>query len=90
MGAQSPAMQAWVADAYGLPGAMVMRTVSVPVPGQGMVLLRVSHVALNPLDVKLLRGELAQMMPLQFPFTPAADLSGEIVACGPGVEQPTG
>lgn len=90
MRADPTLMQAWIADAYGPPDAMAVHTLPLPVPGEGMVLLRVSHVALNPLDLKLLQGDLAQMMPLQFPFTPGADVSGAVVARGAGIDLPIG
>jgi len=43
-------------------------------------------VSINPIDWKLRRGDLKEMMPLEFPTILGRDLSGEVVALGEGVD----
>jgi len=73
-------MQRWEIDAVG--ERLTMRTVPVPVPQHGQVLVKVRAVALNYRDKMVLEN--GRGLPLAFPFTPCSDLSGEVVASGPG------
>jgi NADPH:quinone reductase-like Zn-dependent oxidoreductase len=43
------------------------------------------EVSINPIDWKLRRGELKEIMPIEFPAILGRDLSGEVVALGEGV-----
>lgn len=56
--------------------------IEVPQPGPGEVRVRVAAASLNPLDVKLLRGEMEAFFPLGFPYTLGTDLSGTVDALG--------
>jgi NADPH:quinone reductase-like Zn-dependent oxidoreductase len=57
----------------------------MPVPAAGEVLVKTIAVSINPIDWKLRRGDLKEMMPLAFPAILGRDLSGEVVAVGEGV-----
>lgn len=77
------AAQAWSIDAYGAAEDLTLRPRRLPTPTGSQVLVRVEAAALNPLDLKLIGGAMAQFMPVVFPFTPGSDVCGEIVAMGP-------
>jgi NADPH:quinone reductase-like Zn-dependent oxidoreductase len=53
-----------------------------PAPGPGEVLVRVSAVSLNYREKLLLDG--GEDVGVTYPFTPASDMAGEVVAMGPG------
>jgi NADPH:quinone reductase-like Zn-dependent oxidoreductase len=57
----------------------------MPVPAAGEVLVKTIAVSINPIDWKLRRGDLREMMPLEFPAILGRDLSGEVAALGEGV-----
>lgn|SRR3990167_1883859 len=82
------AMLAWQAVGYGSPKDC-LRLVSVPLPepGTGELRLRVGAASLNPIDFKLLRGELRRVQALSFPVTLGFDASGIVDAVGPGASQ---
>ncbi|WP_274425244.1 NADP-dependent oxidoreductase [Chelativorans sp. YIM 93263] len=63
-----------------------LEDIARPVPASGQVLVRVRAASLNPLDVKLQRGYMAQFFPLTFPYTLGTDLAGEIEQVGADVE----
>lgn len=69
------------------PGRLALSDLPTPVPGPGEVLLRVRAVALNPLDVKLLDGEMQDMLPITYPFVPGMDAAGAVAAVGAGVSR---
>ena len=80
-------MLAWQAIGYGPPAEVLeLRDVACPEPGPGELRLRVEAASLNPIDYKLLRGELRAVMPLRFPVTPGFDACGTVDALGQGVE----
>ncbi|MBD3894666.1 NADP-dependent oxidoreductase [Halomonas sp. ML-15] len=64
----------------------ILEDITKPVPTSGQVLVRVRAAGLNPLDVKLQRGDMEQFFPLTFPYTPGTDLAGDIEQLGPDVE----
>lgn len=72
----------WEIPSLGLE-KLVLASVPLPVPKAGEVLVKVEAVSLNYRD-----GEVAQNgmgVPLTFPFTPASDMAGTVVAVGEGV-----
>lgn len=60
----------------------VTENVAMPQPGLGEVLVRVAAASLNPLDVKLQRGNMQSFFPLTFPYTLGTDLSGTVEVLG--------
>lgn len=78
-------MKALVASAYGPVQQLRIRDVPAPSPGPGQVLVRVEAAALNPIDVKLVTGELRTMYPVTHPFVPGVDATGVVAAVGEGV-----
>jgi NADPH:quinone reductase-like Zn-dependent oxidoreductase len=53
-----------------------------PEPSEGEVLVRVAAAALNPLDVKLQRGQAHAYFPLSFPSAMGTDLAGTVEKTG--------
>ena len=81
-------MLAWQAVAYGAP-TDCLRLVSIPIPepGPGEVRIQVAAASLNPIDYKMLNGDLRRLHALSFPVTPGFDASGVVDAVGPGASK---
>jgi NADPH2:quinone reductase len=74
-------MKAWRVSENGEPASVMMLTeVDVPEPGPHEVLVRVRASALNFPDVLVCRGDY-QVRP-ELPFTPGAEVCGDVVAFG--------
>ncbi|MFI6374429.1 NADP-dependent oxidoreductase [Streptomyces sp. NPDC050546] len=69
---------------YGAPDVLTLSDVPTPHPGPGEVRIRVRATAVNPIDLKLRSGELAGIMPLEFPFVPGQDVAGVVDEAGEG------
>ncbi len=69
-------------------GEEQLRSVEIPEPhpGPGQVLVRVVASAFNPIDRKLVSGEMRHVFPLKFPFTPGGDFCGTVESVGQGAE----
>lgn len=81
-------MLAWQATGYGAPAEVLeLRSIPCPHPGPGELRLRVEAASLNPIDYKLIGGELQRLIPLRFPVTPGFDACGIVDALGEGVTQ---
>jgi len=77
------AMMAWRVHEFGPPEVMRFERVPRSVPGHGEVLVKVKAAGVGPWDGWIRAGKSALPQPL--PLTLGSDLSGEIVATGPGV-----
>lgn len=75
-------MKSWTMNAIGR-DELSLSTKSIPHPGSGEVLIKVSAVSLNYRDKLLI--ETGMGLPLQFPLVPASDMAGVVTALGPGV-----
>lgn len=75
----------WVLDEYGRVENLDLREASLHLPAAGQVAIEVEAVSLNPLDLKLIAGDLRQMMPISFPFVPCNDVCGKVIATGEAV-----
>jgi len=81
-----PTMRAWQATGYGpTASSLALRDVPRPEPGPGELRLRVQACSLNPIDYKLVHGDLRRVQTLQFPVTIGFDASGIVDALGAGV-----
>jgi NADPH:quinone reductase-like Zn-dependent oxidoreductase len=76
-------MMAWRVHEFGPPNVMRFERVLRPNPGPGEVLVKVEAAGVGPWDGWIRAGKSALPQPL--PLTLGSDLSGEIVAVGPGV-----
>lgn len=59
--------------------------IAMPESSEGEVLVQIQAAALNPLDVQLQAGYLADWFPLSFPFTLGTDFAGVVKRVGSGV-----
>jgi NADPH:quinone reductase-like Zn-dependent oxidoreductase len=75
-------MSAWRVHKFGPPESMVLEGIPRPHPGAGEVLVRVHAAGVGSWDAWIRAGKSALPQPL--PLTLGADLSGEVVAVGPG------
>jgi NADPH:quinone reductase-like Zn-dependent oxidoreductase len=78
-------MKAVQLHGYGDVNELYWEDAPMPVPAAGEVLVKTIAASINPIDWKLRRGDLREMMPLEFPAILGRDLSGEVVALGEGV-----
>lgn len=78
-------MMAWRVHEFGSPETMKFERVPRPEPGAGEVLVKVAAAGVGPWDGWIRAGKSALPQPL--PLTLGSDLSGEIVAIGPGVSE---
>ena len=78
-------MMAWRAHEFGPPNVMRFEKVPRPNPGPGEILVKVEAAGVGPWDGWIRAGKSALPQPL--PLTLGSDLSGEIVAMGPGVSE---
>lgn len=70
---------------YGSVDELVYEEVPIPLAGAGEVLVKMLSTSINPIDYKIRRGAMKQIMPLELPFIPGYDLAGQVVALGEGV-----
>jgi NADPH:quinone reductase-like Zn-dependent oxidoreductase len=78
-------MNAVLLHAYGSVDQLVYEEIPIPLAGAGEVLVKMSSTSVNPIDYKIRRGDMKEIMPLQLPFIPGYDLAGQVVALGEGV-----
>ena len=68
---------------FGSPAVIGLERVEMPVPGEGEVLVRVHAAGVGPWDGWIRAGR--SVLPQPLPLTLGSDLSGVVVAIGPGV-----
>jgi NADPH:quinone reductase-like Zn-dependent oxidoreductase len=78
-------MQAVRVHQFGGPEVLAWETIPRPEPAAGEVLLQVKAAGVGPWDAWIRAGRSALPQPL--PLTPGSDVSGIIVALGPGVSR---
>lgn len=76
---------AWSIQDYGDVEDLDLGRLPIPEPASGEMVVEVEAAALNPLDLKLIAGQMRAAMPTAFPFVPGNDICGRVVAVGPGV-----
>jgi NADPH:quinone reductase-like Zn-dependent oxidoreductase len=78
-------MKAVLLQGYGSVDQLFYEEVPIPVAGTGEVLVKLTATSVNPIDYKVRRGDMKNVMPLQFPAILGRDLAGQVVAVGKGV-----
>ncbi|HKY81523.1 MAG TPA: NADP-dependent oxidoreductase [Sphingobium sp.] len=78
-------MKAALLKAYGDVDQFEIGEIPTPVPGPGEVLIKIEASAINPFDLILRQGFVAQLIPLPFPAVLGGDAAGTIAALGAGV-----
>ncbi|GAB3557587.1 NADP-dependent oxidoreductase [Spelaeicoccus albus] len=79
-------MRAQVLHAYGAPDSFTLEDLEALEPGPGEIRVRVASTGVNPLDVKIRSGQLAETMPMTFPLVLGSDIAGEVDRVGTGVD----
>ncbi|WP_329119724.1 NADP-dependent oxidoreductase [Streptomyces sp. NBC_01465] len=75
-------------DHYGEPGTLYVKDEPVPRPGSGEVVVRYRAIGINPIDWKILRGDLRARVPMNLPGAClGVEAAGVVVAVGPGVRR---
>ncbi|WEO99890.1 NADP-dependent oxidoreductase [Streptomyces sp. FXJ1.172] len=75
---------------YGGPDVLTLTEVATPEPGPGQVRIKVRAASVNPLDLKIRSGLMADMVPARFPVTPGLDAAGVVDAVGQGADAAVG
>ena len=75
-------MKALLCKQYGPPDTLVLEDLARPEPGEGQVLLRVRACGVNFPDLLLIENKYQERPTL--PFSPGAEVAGDVIALGPG------
>jgi NADPH:quinone reductase-like Zn-dependent oxidoreductase len=78
-------MKAAVLHEYGPPSNLKYEDFPDPKPGEGEVLVRVSAVSINPVDLKMRSGAAKDHFPVEFPSPIGRDVAGVVREVGEGV-----
>jgi NADPH:quinone reductase-like Zn-dependent oxidoreductase len=78
-------MRAWQATQYDPDLSISVKNVAIPTPDHNEILIRVMGSSVNPIDWKVVTGDVKSIFPLEFPQTLGCDISGEVIAVGSGV-----
>jgi NADPH:quinone reductase-like Zn-dependent oxidoreductase len=78
-------MKAALLHGYGDVNQFFYEDVPMPAPAAGEVLVKTIAVSINPIDWKIRRGDLKEMMPINFPVILGRDISADVVALGESV-----
>ncbi|MBK5528921.1 NAD(P)-dependent alcohol dehydrogenase [Pseudomonas sp. TH08] len=78
----SDSMQRWEISAFGLDNLSLVQAAR-PTPKAGEILVKIEAVSLNYRDTQVVENGMTAA--LKFPFTPASDMAGTVVAVGEGV-----
>ena len=78
-------MKAVLLHGYGSVDQLLYEEVPIPVAATGEVLVKLTATSVNPIDYKVRRGDMKNVMPLQFPAILGRDLAGQVVAVAKGV-----
>ena len=81
-------MRAWQAMQYGDErSSLRLNVIERPVPKSTEVCIKVYALSLNPIDYKMLHGDLKNIMPMRFPVTLGFDAAGVIESVGAAVSK---
>lgn len=70
---------------YGTPDVLVVEEAPEPHAGDGSIRIKVQATSVNPIDVLIRAGHLAEVLPLPLPAIPGRDAAGVVDEVGPGV-----
>jgi NADPH:quinone reductase-like Zn-dependent oxidoreductase len=77
-------MKAVLLHGYGGVDQLAYQDVPEPEPQAGEILVKVVATSINPVDLKIRRGDLKDEIPLQLPAILGHDLAGVVASLGPG------
>ncbi|MER5640116.1 NADP-dependent oxidoreductase [Kitasatospora sp. NPDC002227] len=75
---------------YGAPEVLRPAELPLPEPGPGQVRIKVRAASVNPFDLKLRSGLMAQAVPVRFPAVLGLDAAGVVDAVGAGADAAVG
>src|SRR5918911_1047205 len=73
-------------DAYGGPEVLQIVDTDSPLPGPGEIRVKVKVAGVQPIDVKVRRGDMIGRMPVTFPASLGNEFAGVIDELGEGVD----
>lgn len=76
-------MQAAMIQRFGPDAPVRLTHMPAPVPAADEAVVRIEAAAVNPLDLKMAAGFMAQVFPAELPYVPGTDFSGVVTAAGP-------
>jgi NADPH:quinone reductase-like Zn-dependent oxidoreductase len=79
-------MKAVFYNTYGGPEQIQVGTMPDPIPGLRQLLIQVKTVSLNPVDYKILKGDLKLLTGKKFPQVPGSDFAGIVKDVGADVK----
>jgi len=79
---EKPMMKAVVIHAYGGPEVLKLEDVPRPEPKEDEILIRVVAVSVNPVDVAIRKGYLAELIGDKLPLIPGMDAAGVVEKTG--------
>ena len=86
MNATAPTVtDAWSVKGYGRAEDLSLGSLPIARLGLGEMLVEMEAAALNPLDLKLIAGNMRAVMPTSFPYVPGNDVCGHVVAVADGI-----
>ncbi|HEY4282341.1 MAG TPA: NADP-dependent oxidoreductase [Chthoniobacterales bacterium] len=83
--AQTATMKAVVIRSYGGPEVLKVEDVPTPVPKEDEILIRVVAASVNPVDVAIRKGYLAELIGNKFPLVLGMDAAGIVEKTGPRI-----
>lgn len=72
-------------DSYGSVDVLYVADVPAPTPADGQVVVEVVATSINPGEIAIREGAMAERAPASFPSGQGSDLAGRVAAAGPGV-----
>ncbi|MEE8601557.1 NADP-dependent oxidoreductase [Euzebya tangerina] len=80
-------MHAMALTEYGEPAVLSLTELDDPTPAPDTVIIKTTAAGVNPVDWKIVAGFLQGAFPHYLPLVPGWDVSGEIIAVGPAVQE---
>jgi len=78
-------MKAIAYNEFGEADQLKLTEVATPVAGENQVLIKIEYTSVNPVDWKIRKGLLKDMMPHHFPLIPGWDACGSVESVGKNV-----
>jgi NADPH:quinone reductase-like Zn-dependent oxidoreductase len=79
-------MKAVFYNSYGGPELLQVGNLPEPVPGPDQLLIQVKTVSINPVDYKILKGNLKMLTGSRFPQIPCSDFAGIVKEIGTNIK----
>jgi NADPH:quinone reductase-like Zn-dependent oxidoreductase len=80
-------LKAWFIQSYGGPEVLEFGELPEPVVGARDVLVEIRAASVNPIDIRVRKGELKRLVKYRFPVTMGTDLAGVVTAVGAEVSR---